>query len=580
LLIILPISFFVVNTAEAATFPSQVVEEYLTFTLHDSKDSYYVSSCSSWNAEGKLVIPEQVNGLPVTGIGSFAFFDCTFLTEIEIPYSVSVIGQHAFDACQGLTHITIPSSVTSIGKRPFSGCWSLEHIWVDKDNPNYSSDSVGVLYNKDMTRLICAPTVIYGSYTICDTVTEIDSWAFSECFYLQYNTYDNARYIGKRDNPFFALVTSDENVTQCRIHLNTKIVVGGAFYGSETLSDVYYSGTPAQWDSICVGENNDALYKAALHFDACVDGHVYDNEFDVTCNICEFTRQTSSTFEVINNYVRLEDNNAANTNHRVVCYYLGNKTVVDIYDEAALKAIDPAPVIYWGMDRINKTILLKPGNYALLLHYNEGKSAKKTVAVFTQATAMSEPVVEGLSADNRLVVRDKEAAHTNHRATVYALGDQTVENLFDESVLKRIDPHAKTYWGLQKINKVQIVKGGNYAIVLHYNLSNGVKRTVATSITVDLEKPVLSVWNGKLNVLDTKDQYINHRATVYYLAEGTVADIYDEAMLKAADPTATTYWGLDKINKVTLEQPGNYVVVLHYNLPKSEKLTVVAQLKK
>ena len=84
--------------------------------------------------------------------------------------------------------------------------------------------------------------------------------------------------------------------------------------------------------------------------------------------------------------------------------------------------------------------------------------------------------------------------------------------------------------------------------------------------------------DGKLVVEDVKDQYVNHRATVYYLADGDVADIYDEATLKSIDPAAVTYWGLTKINKAALSRPGNYVVVLHYNLPNSSKMTIAAAL--
>lgn len=280
---------------------------------------------------------------------------------------------------------------------------------------------------------------------------------------------------------------------------------------------------------------------------------------------------------VEDNRLTVVDNFADNINHRLTAYYLGDQTVEDIYDEAALKAIDPTAKTYWGLDKINKLILQKAGNYAVLLHYNEGKSAKKTVALMTEAAALSEPVIEGLGADHRLVVTDGDTTHTHHRATVYYLGDRSVED-FDVALLAAADPEAKTYWGLNKLNKVQLDKKGNYAVVLHYNLSNGAKRTANAAVYVDLETPVLSAQNGKLVAADPKDQYINHRATVYYLGEQTVEDIYDEAELKAIDPTAKTYWGLDKINKVSLTCPGSYVVVFRYNLPGSAKMTVAAKI--
>jgi len=39
-----------------------------------------------------------------------------------------------------------------------------------------------------------------------------------------------------------------------------------AFYGCENLTDVYYNGTQAQWNEITIGEDNEYLLKATIHF--------------------------------------------------------------------------------------------------------------------------------------------------------------------------------------------------------------------------------------------------------------------------------------------------------------------------
>ncbi len=45
---------------------------------------------------GLVIIPETINGLPVTSIGDYAFFECYGLTSITIPEGVTSIGDSAF----------------------------------------------------------------------------------------------------------------------------------------------------------------------------------------------------------------------------------------------------------------------------------------------------------------------------------------------------------------------------------------------------------------------------------------------------------------------------------------------------
>ena len=84
----------------------------------------YIFGASSAGSNDYYV-PDLLKKVVITGgssIGSSAFCDCTSLTSITIPSSVTTIGSFAFDGCTSLTSITIPASVTSIGGWAFDGC--------------------------------------------------------------------------------------------------------------------------------------------------------------------------------------------------------------------------------------------------------------------------------------------------------------------------------------------------------------------------------------------------------------------------------------------------------------------------
>jgi len=145
---------------------------------------------------------------------------------------------------------------------------------------------------------------------------------------------------------------------------------------------------------------------------------------------------------------------------------------------------------------------------------------------------------------------------------------------------------SSTIWGKSSINKTVLTERGNYVIHFYYNEvtfdENGVqqgsvKKTVAIEKTIyDITKPVLSVTDGKLSVTNANVDAANLRATIYNLGDKTVADITDEAALKAIDSAAKTQWGESNINKVTFTAAGNYVVLLKYNLGAETRIVALA----
>ena len=58
----------------------------------------------------------------ITSIGEYAFAECDNLTAIEIPTSVQTISRFMFYGCDNLTTISIPETVTTIGEYAFASC--------------------------------------------------------------------------------------------------------------------------------------------------------------------------------------------------------------------------------------------------------------------------------------------------------------------------------------------------------------------------------------------------------------------------------------------------------------------------
>lgn len=231
--------------AFAATVASGTCGENLTWTLDNagvliiSGDgamdnwAYCDAPWDRYHTSIKSVIFEE----GVTSIGNNAFYYHINLTSVTFSNSLTSIGEYAFSLCSNLTYICISSGITSISEYAFRYCSNLSKIQVAEDNPVFSSDSFGVLYNKDKSTLIKVPDALSGSYIIPDSVTNIDDFAFENCNSLKYNTYYDANYCGNIDNPYFALVsTLNKDIDNCNIHWETRIICDHAFYGCSNIS--------------------------------------------------------------------------------------------------------------------------------------------------------------------------------------------------------------------------------------------------------------------------------------------------------------------------------------------------------
>ncbi len=169
-------------------------------------------------------------------------------------FPVTQIKSDAFSSgCTGITSLFVRENMREIGDGAFQYLKSLEKIAVEETNLYYA-DRQSILYNKDMTKIICFPQKHYleelvlddrvteiGGYafygaknlkkiTIPSSVTRIGKNAFKDCTSLEYNEYEGGYYLGNDENPYLVLCqVKNRRSSEFTIHPNCKIIYDSAF---------------------------------------------------------------------------------------------------------------------------------------------------------------------------------------------------------------------------------------------------------------------------------------------------------------------------------------------------------------
>lgn len=93
---------------------------------------------------------------------------------------VTMIDWHAFYQIGSLESVTIPASISSVSAGAFRECWNFTAIHVNASNPIYGS-SGGVLFDEGLKHLFMYPFGLEGGYEVPATTERIGYKAFAYC---------------------------------------------------------------------------------------------------------------------------------------------------------------------------------------------------------------------------------------------------------------------------------------------------------------------------------------------------------------------------------------------------------------
>ena len=209
-----------------------------------------------------------------------AFRECTALTEITIPGKVREM-IYAFPLCTSLRSVHISASVPDL-EQAFNGCSAIETFTVDPDNPAYKAVD-NVLFSKDGSRLILYPQKKPDTaYTVPDTVTVIESYAFQNAANLTSITLPEhmdeiggGAFMGctalKKITVPEGIKTLEWTFKGCHslesITLPKSLSqIGSTTFYCEKLKEIRFNGSVQDWSSIAIEDANQSLYQAVILF--------------------------------------------------------------------------------------------------------------------------------------------------------------------------------------------------------------------------------------------------------------------------------------------------------------------------
>ena len=213
-----PYTFAGCKNLSSITIPSSVQEINIkAFTSCDSLKTITLNSNKIVSANYdrdtgfKSIFGAQVEkyfiGTGAERIGNYAFYNCSNITTITLPESITAIGEGAFGYCSKMSSFSLPNHVNEIGPWAFNSCVNLPTITFPE---TVTSIGEGAFHKcKQITSIVlpvAITTIEDKAFEACtnlchvslsDSTISIGNYAFNECYKLHRITIpEKVRSIG------------------------------------------------------------------------------------------------------------------------------------------------------------------------------------------------------------------------------------------------------------------------------------------------------------------------------------------------------------------------------------------------
>ena len=287
-------AFSVPTPVTDSSLTAYSVENPTTFLYTRDDLSYSGYSYSGCRSLTSISLPQSLKR-----IGEGAFYNCTSLSGVDLTY-VTEIGGSAFYNCTSLSTLILPFNIKSVGDGAFDGCTGIVNIDVPDGLPFMNADLIRdtAFYNDGANRDGKGSLYLGGYFIDSEGSSVVAAGKRTVAPYAFYNSGAESAKVGSGviEIGEFAFFNND-GLTYIELPASLKKIDYAAFDWCQSLTDVYYAGTRAQWNEIVIGDYNDAIINATVHYEYVSPADLF--EYDIIGGSAVITSYIGSSKDVV-----------------------------------------------------------------------------------------------------------------------------------------------------------------------------------------------------------------------------------------------------------------------------------------